>query len=110
MLKKTRWTTWNFTFKKRASATEEFDDLNGYTIYFTIKPKLDTEPTDKAAVYKDSTTVATSITYHTFTVPTTKTDLDPGQYYYGFRFVKDGVDDSADAVMEVVNITTNRST
>jgi hypothetical protein len=96
MLKFARKTTWNFTFKKRASATAAFDDLNGYKIFFTIKPKLDTEPTDKAAVYKDSVTVATSITYHTFTVLPTNTDLDPGQYYYGFRFVKDGVEESAD--------------
>jgi len=109
MLKYARWTTWNFTFKKRASATAPFDDLNGYTIYFTIKPKLDTEATDKAALYKTSATISTTITYHTFTVPVASSDIPPGIYTYGFRYVSGGVEKTADREFEVVATTTNRN-
>lgn len=109
MLKYARWTTWNFTFKKRASATAEFDDLNGYQIFFTIKPKLDTEATDKAALYKTDTTIATSITYHTFTVTPASSDIPPGIYTYGFRYITGGVEKTVDREFEVVATTTNRS-
>jgi len=108
MLKFNRWTTWNFTFKKRASSTADFDSLNGYQIFFTIKKQKDNDETDALAVYSDVATISTAVTYKTFTVIPADTDLPPGIYSYWFRYIVGGVEKTADSQFEVVQTTTNR--
>jgi len=113
MLTLARWTTWNFTFKKRASATASLDDLNGYKIWFTIKNQKDAVALDTGALYTADYTVATSMTSYTFTVPTTTTDdFTAGTYVYGFRYknIASGVELPADGSFQVVNTVTNRNT
>lgn len=111
MIQKKRWTTWPFTFKIRDVLTWEFIDLNGYRIFFTIKRRFDTDATDAEAIYEDDVTIATSITYHTFVVPATDTDVDPGVCIYWFRYITPtGVELSVDNQFEVVQTVTNRRT
>lgn len=108
MLKLNRWNTWNFTFKKRASATASFDSLNGVQIFFTIKREKDLDDDDSTAAYSASHTVSTAVTSHTFTVAPADTDLSPGVYTYWFRWIQSGVEKTADWNFEVLATTTNR--
>lgn len=110
MLKLNRWNTWNFTFKKRASATASFDSLNGVEIFFTIKREKDLDNTDATALYSADTLVSSEVTLYTFTVSPNDTDLAPGVYSYWFRWIQSGVEKTADCCFEVLPTTTNRRT
>lgn len=112
MLTLARGTTWNFTFKKRASATASLDDLNGYKIWFTIKNQKDAVALDTWALYTADYTVASSMTSYTFVVPVSSSDdFSAGTYVYGFRYkhIATGVELTADGAFQVVNTTTNRN-
>lgn len=108
MLKLNRWNTWNFTFKKRASATAPFDSLNGVHIFFTIKREKDLVADDAGAIYEADYLVSTAVTSYTFTVAPADTDIAPGIYTYGFRWIQSGVEKTADCNFEVLPTTTNR--
>lgn len=109
MIQKKRWNTWPFTFKLRDVSTWEFVDLNWYHIFFTIKKKYDIDWTDALAIFEDDIEISTSITYHTFIVPPEDTDIDPGVYVYGFRYIDPlGNELTPDSQFEVIQTTTNR--
>lgn len=79
-------------------------------IFFTIKREKDLDDNDSTALYSATHTVSTAVTSYAFAVAPTDTDIAPGIYTYGFRWIQSGVEKTADCNFEVLPTTTNRRT
>ena len=105
-----RGVPWPFTFKIK-EADGSYRDLNGYTLYFAVKSKLDSAALDDldTTVYKTSVVISTSGTSKQVIVPKADTDVAPGRYFVGARLVNGATEVPIDGVIEVVHTTNNRS-
>lgn len=79
-------------------------------IFFTIKREKDLDNADASALYSSDYLVSTEVTSYTFSVTPESTDLNPGTYVYGFRWIQAGIEKTADCCFEVLPTTTNRRT
>jgi hypothetical protein len=106
-----RGVPWPFTFRiKETDGT--YRNLNGYTLYFAVKKKLDTVVTDDAAntlVYKTSAVINTSVTSKQIIVPKTDTDVDAGTYFVGAKLVSGSIEVPIDTKIQVELTTNNRA-
>lgn len=106
-----RGVPWTFTFRIR-EADGSYRSLNGYTLFFAIKKKLDTDAQDDATnttVYKTSAVISTAVTSKEIIVPKTDTDVDEGTYYVGAKLVSGSIEVPIDTKIQVELTTNNRA-
>jgi hypothetical protein len=78
-------------------------DLTGATVYFTVKPTYDTDPTDGAAIIKKDVTSHTAPTLGKTTIVLTPTDttVTPGTYGYDIKLKKSTGEESTVSIGQV---------